>query len=393
MDDAEGLRASLKALMRAHTITEPIERREVEAARYIDPVGADYIIALDDSGGVEPLLNRCGNFHLTKKPMVVLCAYGVQSNLVESFNGEWNELRTHIKRKLRADFLPPIHMRVMYGKSLASHIRGHPNPYIEADFHDQILKWIFYAKFLMRDYSFYEGHHIDQMYLGHREAFHSAFCQLMTRTKLWKDLRYLKRTRPSYYEFALSRLSSPLPKVLALQLGLLNEILKESRKSAVVVFDSFDASKGVTERTVQEVVSRLGFTQIRQLQRVENSDQIPLVQAADVFAWHVNRTSLMMQNKMEHDPNILPVMFDSVSTAAWTANHNWDQHQFVRSIHQQLILQYAIFRESVLATKKVRALAPLLVSNEEFEARIAANAGKRRTRVTMFVDETLSERD
>lgn len=389
----EGLNSSMKALLKATRNIPDLPETEIEMPPPIDLGGADYLIALDDSGGIEPLLDASGNFKVAQNPFVVICAYGLPSQSVRSFNKDWNELRTHIKQELNAAFLPPIHMRVMYGRSLPEKLRSQPNPYKSADFHKHIVPWLNYSRYLIGHYSRGEQHHIDQLYFGERQGVHSMFTTMMTRTKLWKDLRYLRRTRKKYHKFTLARLSSPLPILLAFQLGLLNETLKNMRKTAVVVIDSFDSSQGVSALTVQQVVTRLGFTQIKRIHRAQTSDDVPLIQAADALAWFTNRNETRLLKGERLDDGLFPFMLDGTNLASHKANRDWDFHPFVRTFQQTLLLQYAVFREAVLETKSVRPLANLLVGNEEFEARVLANASRKRTRLTMFVDESLSTND
>ena len=310
-ESIDGLNSNLKAFLKAHAHIPNIPENEMPSP--IELEGADYLIALDDSGGIEPLLNASGNLQATRSSIALISAYGLPFKYVRDFDRDWNELRTHIKQELNASFLPPIHMRVMYGRELDLKLRGHPNPYKSADFHKQILPWIKYATYLIGHYSHGEQHHIDQLYFGDRHEIFSLFTTTMTRTKLWKDLRYLRRTRKKSYKFALSRLSNPLPRLLAFQLGLLNETLKNMDETAVVVVDNFEASQGVSAQTVQQVVTRLGFTQIKRIHRGTVSDNVPLIQAADILAWYTNRNETKMRNGSKLDDDLIMPLVDGTN--------------------------------------------------------------------------------
>lgn len=389
--DSTDFQQLVMAALRLSVIPNRFDADSVEASPLaLNPSLADYVIAIDDSGGIEPLLSSDGNYHVSKQTIFLLGAYGIPLSTYLDFNFDWNELRTQIKLDLSATCLPPIHMRLMYGKTLPEKHGVLLNPYRHADFAEQIMPWLNYAKALMFYYSTGRGPIVEQQYVGPRYAFYSEFCKIMTRTKLWKDLRYLKKHYKAGYRFAVSRLSSPIPRTLGRLLGLINEHLRLEGKTAIIIYDKFNVSQGVTDATVDEVINRLGFSHIVATYKVDSSDNVPLVQATDVYAYTMHRMNLGIRGDISTDSNLVPFHLES-HPMAFEANKRWDNHLFENDWHKQMLLQYAILREGAALAKNGKTLYPLLVTVDEFAERLEANKGKKRPRVSMFIDSDLSK--
>lgn len=120
----------------------------------LDLLMTDYVAAFDDSGGIEPLVKWGGEFVPGDHPITVLAFALVRSDLLPAFDEDWLELRHDIKIALGSEQLPPIHLRLMYGRTLPRKYRGKRNPYLDADF-QQVQEWLERALKIARKFRLY----------------------------------------------------------------------------------------------------------------------------------------------------------------------------------------------------------------------------------------------
>jgi DNA repair ATPase RecN len=103
-----------------------------------------FVAAIDDSGGLEALVDWSGNLISGDQPITVLSMVFIRADRLEELNQKWNELRKSIQNELECNYLPAIHMRLMWGKNLKKAHRRRENAYAQASF-KQISSWIYRA--------------------------------------------------------------------------------------------------------------------------------------------------------------------------------------------------------------------------------------------------------
>lgn len=111
---------------------------------------ASFCIAFDDSGGVEPLCDWKGEVIAGDHPITVLTGVYIRQDLIEEFDTRWNDLRFRIGQRLNCD-PPPIHLRLMWGKSLPRTYRRSSNPYLWAGF-EETKAWVREAVGIFREF-------------------------------------------------------------------------------------------------------------------------------------------------------------------------------------------------------------------------------------------------
>ena len=71
----------------------------------------------------------------------MLTGFFVDRAVQAEFEDRWNGIRRATQAQLACDPLPPVHMRLMWGRTLPPRYRGKRNPYLDADFGD-IQRWV-----------------------------------------------------------------------------------------------------------------------------------------------------------------------------------------------------------------------------------------------------------
>lgn len=354
-----------------------------------DLTGIDYVLAIDDSGAVGPLMTKKGRPSLENDAWVLIYCFGMKTENLQAFNADWTNLREAIREELRLSYAPPIHARLMYGPNVDSMYHGRRNPYHGVSFKKR-LDWLNSAGRIISYYGILEDVCFERSYAGGRQVLFDGFVEMMTQCRLWNDINYLhaqKNQKP--YKLTIQRLSSPLPQLVALTLGLVNLSMEYyGDKRVAILFDPFDDSQGVSENTVRKIVNDVSnFRNIVWMDRLQSSDDMPLAQAADVLAFCMRRMYQGLSGDINLDSNLDPIMIH-VNTAFSAANRDWDRHPFANDLRARLIVQYAIFYE---ATRKLcPSLHERLVDPEGFSHRVYQNK-KDGTRVSMFDDPSISE--
>jgi len=267
-----------------------------------------YIAALDDSGGIEPLLDWNGNFIEGAHPITSLSALIIKESARAEFDRKWNRLRLKIQRQLGCEVLPPIHLRIMYGRTLPKRYRGRDNPYLNADF-ENILGWIEDAYRLIwtfgrktetlvwRTKSRTRRQLADMIVGVHENPQYKAELQFLkenSKSKRTKNmgLRYYKRT------------VSPLILIMLEMFLNISEIVSEVKGKVVnFIIDPFEDAHGVDTGEIIDVFrSTDGIDNIGTVTRADNADEVPLVQAADLIGFMMFRKSLFEFRGEELDP-------------------------------------------------------------------------------------------
>ena len=103
-----------------------------------------FVIAVDESGENAPVFDpkRMDFRYNIDKPVAMLFLLGIRRAELEPLAHDWDLVRGKIKDELGLDSLPPIHMRLMWGKKLNEKApRLGRNPYVDAS-QEQIYKWV-----------------------------------------------------------------------------------------------------------------------------------------------------------------------------------------------------------------------------------------------------------
>lgn len=348
----------------------------------------DYVLAIDDSGSIGPLLTKKGTPSLENDATVLIVCFGLPVKHLDNFNADWTDLREAIREDLRLPYAPAIHARMMYGRRVDPKYRGRPNPYANVPF-DKRTAWLNAAMHIISAYGNLENPCLEQSYIVGRAKIFDDFVEVMTQCKLWHDISYLtskKNSRP--LKLTTQRLSSPLPPLIALMLGLVDLGLKYlGDKRAAILFDPFDDSQGVAEETVKQIITEtFDFRRISRMERILSSDDIPIAQAADILAFWMRRLDQGVRGEIEMDTNVEPATI-TAHPALIAANQDWDRKTFATDLRARLVVQYAIFYEAIRALDT--SFHQILVSPKGFHDRVEANRVNQ-SRVSIFLDMNLS---
>ena len=262
----------------------------------------ELVLAFDDSGGIERLCRWNGDPIPGDHPIVLLAAFYLDRRAEADFNREWRHLRGSIRDDLGCDWDPPIHLRLMWGKTLKRRYRGKLNPYVDAEF-KQIQAWVA------------AGWEIVERYVSSRMA--GWFYRWAERTKLAEPNTVYLRDPRFQRELATIRLhsqklfdgyhrliTSPLLHLYVLSLASANELTRASGRSSKtdVLVDPFGDSHGIDAAETVEAMKQIANLQhIGTVDRVEDADELPVVQAADLVGYCTFRLKMMELGHIRRD--------------------------------------------------------------------------------------------
>ena len=267
----------------------------------------EYVVAFDDAGGIEPLVRWDGTFIEGDHPVTTLTWVMLSRKDLRAFEERWTHLRAKIQRELGCHELPPIHMRLMYGRTLPRKYRGRRNPYLDASF-EQILGWVEDAYRVVWTF----GRRSRKLELGTVQNTRLQMAQplqaYLRDPALRAELLFMEEQcrivgKKRLAERYLKRVGSPLLALFREALIMVIEVLKEYRAHNVdLLIDSFHDSHGIdADDVVQGIQALEGLDGISSVQRVD-ADDIPLVQASDVMGWFAFRKRLFELRGSPPDP-------------------------------------------------------------------------------------------
>jgi hypothetical protein len=268
-----------------------------------------YIAAIDDSGGGEPLVTWNGKFVPGKHPISVLSVIFLNTKFQQEFEEKWLHIRKKIQRELKCEMLPPIHLRLMYGRTLPKEYRGFPNPYLKAKNFDQIVGWIEDAYRLIWTFSKVRGAIGWMTFSMSRSDLAKGMLAYHSKPELRAELRFLKEktrlrrgTDPA--EKYHKKISSPLiPLMIDLLLYLNFAIDGWKSKSVDIIVDPFPDAHGFdTEEVLNCMRGIQQMNAITSIERTENADEVSLVQAADLLGFFFFREQLFAYRNQPSDP-------------------------------------------------------------------------------------------
>ena len=356
---------------------------------------ADYIAAIDDSGGIEPLVKSNGDFVEGYNQITGLTAVFVRADRLEEFNSRWNGLRERIQKELGCDAPPAIHMRLMWGKDLKKMHRRKPNPYVDATF-DQIKGWIGAALEIIFDMN------RDPRALNYYplSAVRSEAAERLTR--YFSDpfhraeMEFIKaHSRGSYkkmYQHYHNRLASPLLPLLTTLLRMLNEAMLTVRRTIAIDIDQFGDSHGIDAVEVYKVISSVSeLQQIASVRRVTDADETPLSQAADVISYLNFRAQSISKGFTKWDADLAELVNPYTDRLRAFTSANL-KHRITRRENaavKDYCIHYALARKQIVNDHPKFAEAHL-VSVEEFLKRaIEASREPRSGGISVLKDWTV----
>jgi hypothetical protein len=251
-----------------------------------------YKVYIDDSGTDGVLFKLDGTRQ--KNPQLCAAIGGILVPQVHeaSLEAEWNNLREKIAGELGLTELPPIHMRLMWGKCLPDEISaGVPNPFLLAT-REQIKGWVEDALELLDrfrrsrgllHFGFWDAK--DQLASRYQGYFGSPLWAHEYATIAAADKEVLK----AYHNAA----ANPLPEMLAHALFYLDQVVAQQRmRTAHVIYDRNPSAKGFEISEAMEAIQANGNLQTIKVLQAGGHMADVLLQAADIVAFRTNRRGL-----------------------------------------------------------------------------------------------------
>lgn len=338
---------------------------------------ADYVGAIDDSGGIEKLVRGDGSFIKGDNEFVVLSAIFIRAHLLDSFNQQWNDLRNEIKDELGCDHLPAIHMRLMWGKNVKKKHRRRDNPFVTADFETQIKVWVSRALEIIHDFNS-EARRLNYLIMSNERKImaepHTKYFQTPRFRAEMEFIKYHSRGNKMYSHYH-NRITSPLLNLFTNLLPHLDEAVRGARKTISLMVDQFSDSHGVDAVEIIDAIRSIGgLTNIRSVERVIDQDETPLCQAADVIAYIAFRRLMIAKKYISPDPHLdeivnrfklLPFTRANLSNLLRRRHENW--HEKTMTVH------YAIARQQIVRDSPSFADAYMISISEFLDRAIEAS--------------------
>lgn len=335
-----------------------------------------FVIAFDDSGGVEPLCDWSGRPIKGDHPITALTGAFVDRASESEFNERWNALRESIGLEL-GQAPPPIHMRLMWGRTLPGKYRGSPNPYLKADF-GSIKRWISEALEIYREFA--ERKLMGAVSFNRSRSMYQPSLQRYFEDERFKaEHAYIRKQVRGAYRGYHNSIVSPLVPLYTLLIPHVNELVHVVRGEYVdVLLDSFADAHGIdAEEVVNEMKRVAGLQHIGSVSRISDGDGYPLVQAADLIGFLMFRTQMGRDGHIAPDPIVEGLLTPPLPMVMLTrANIN----HIVRRKFPDL-MQITLTMEYALARSRLHAKAPTfvveqMISVDEFldRAKVAASA-------------------
>lgn len=352
-----------------------------------------FLLAFDDSENIESLCTWSGDPIAGDHPIVLLTGFYLREEAAGEFNAEWADLRASIQQELGCENPPPIHLRLMWGKSLPRKYRGAANPYLQSNF-NKIKQWVGQAwdivsRFIARREA---GWFVAE---GIRENMSRAMPAYFQHPDYSRELRILRKALGNKGYRAYHRLTtSPLLPLYTRSLTYANTLADTQRPALDmnVLVDAFSDSHGIDELETVEVIRKIGNLQnIATVTRIDDSDNSPAVQAADLIGYCEFRQHLERIKAINPDAALAQVVGRRQSTTITSANIS----HLVRRRHPhaaaaELTMQYALARAH-LEQSHPHVVNEFLVTASDFHDRAIASYASKVPGVKVLKDELLTE--
>jgi hypothetical protein len=304
-------------------------------------------------------------------PIVVLTGFYLHRDVLEVFNRRWNVLRDDIQSSLGSDWVPPIHLRLMWGKTVKRRTRGRDNPYVDATF-DDIKAWVSRAWGIVD--TFVRAKRAGWYWtMASRDALAQGNVRFVSHPQFAAELEFIQRYKARLFREYHRTIMSPLLPLFAEALLWVNELMMtqpHGTKTDILV-DSFPESHGLDVLETVHEIKRVGrLDGIGAVSRIENADEEPLVQAADLIGFCRFRNEMATLGHINHDIALARIGGKRRGQSISVANirQRLTQRDRRQSQAESLTMHYAIARTHVAARDTAFA-EEYLVTTEEFYAR------------------------
>lgn len=252
-------------------------------------------IAIDESGGIEPVIN-----YKTLRPHVnpfqthsYVGAAILNAEIEEEFNFLWNGLRQEIGNQLEIDYLPSIHMRLMWGKDRPRKHSGLPNPFLIPT-NEQIFDWVNKALIISHKFSFDKQALRFRFMIQDRKQAGKRFLHYYSHPVFEKEVKFLKALHGPAYRRYHAIATSPVVDSLGRILFETNYYLGLNRAKGDFLIDNNPDVAGYNLLSVLQVFKENGklsnIVNVQTLQDMSLSyEDIPLVQLIDLQTYLYNK--------------------------------------------------------------------------------------------------------
>jgi hypothetical protein len=318
-----------------------------------------YVAAFDDSGGIEPLIGEFGRFKKGDHPIAAVAYFLLRKDLQEDFDTSWNALRSTIQQRLGCKQLPPIHLRLMYGRTLPDEYRGGWNPYARpdkkpiADF-AETCKWLSDAIEIIERFGRYKHAVHWQAYAIQRTEAAASLIRYFNAPASRAEMMFIRQHSEGLYKNMYKRYHQKLTSVLLPRfvdlLGYLNEDMNITKASAELSIDRFKDSSGVDTKGILSTTNSVCQLQnIISMTRVSDADDTPICQAADLLAFLVFRTAMGKHSYIKADEAASTLM-RQLNWASRLHNRNTEKYLALRnpswSVYTHTV-HYALARQEI----------------------------------------------
>jgi len=346
-----------------------------------------FVVAFDDSGGVEALCRWDGTPIAGDHPITVLTGFFVDRTAQADFEARWNAIRREAQEQLGWHTLPPVHMRLMWGRTLPPRYRGQPNPYLEADFGD-IRRWAsqYWAvvdEFVKRRVAGWFVHTL------HRPAAAEAQRRYLQHPEFGQEMRLIRARSRRLYRGYHRLTNSPLLMLYTRSLLYAAEITRATGPASImdVLVDSFGDSHGIdAAETVATMKAIAALEHIGTVERVADGDTSAPVQAADLIGFTRFRLEMAAGGHIRPDHALAAIASrrDGISVTSANIPHKVRlRHGDVRFV--AIPLHYALARAFVAARDPVFA-ETYLVGVAELRDRLHAVLANEPVGVSVLTD-------
>ena len=250
------------------------------------------IVAIDEAGRVEPIID-------VKKLMVrlpensndrfaVMGIVSIQQRDIERCREAWNELRRDIQKALNLHFLPSIHARLMWGKTLNPYRGANKENYYLRATHDQLEKWMIRALTIIKGMRMLRW----RVAWKNIDEFAESWMHLFEIDEFINDMQYLKQQvgRKVLQKF-FSAAASPLLHILSISVVYLQELFEQDPASTfgIVLDNTSDVAGYHLASPLEKLLSSDYSDRVSIVGTIGevgvNYDDFPLMQIADVLSF------------------------------------------------------------------------------------------------------------
>jgi hypothetical protein len=252
-------------------------------------------IAIDESGGIEPVINlKTLQPHINPdQPYSFVGAAILNGEMEEDFDNEWNALRGQIADELNLATLPPIHMRLMWGKQLPRRHGSVPNPYLTAN-QEQIFSWVSQALEISHEFSFDRNGLRFLMAIQERKRNAKSLMRHYKHRDFAKEIKFLYERHGKAYQSYHNVATSPLIEGLGILIFEINHFVHLHRSQGTIQIDNSQDAIGFDLLSAFQLFKeRAMLSYIDGIQTLENAglsfQDSPLTQLADVKTFLYNK--------------------------------------------------------------------------------------------------------